>query len=116
MEDACNQAGIQPDVVLAAHAHNYQRFTLSVNFQKQNGQVPYYVVGTGGRGTIPVQKADGSSTGDHRFDSSFVGYGNLTLKVNSSQIEFYFTQVDGTGKKSSFDKAIRVDLKTHQLV
>ena len=62
IDDACKQASIQPDAVLAAHAHNYQRFTRNIKFKNESWQVPYYVVGTGGRGTVPLEKATGQVT------------------------------------------------------
>jgi hypothetical protein len=34
--DACKKAGVEPDAVLAAHAHNYQRFTGKVSFKNEN--------------------------------------------------------------------------------
>lgn len=115
IDDACSTAGLLPDAVLAAHSHNYQRFTRFQTLGKQSCAIPYYVVGTGGRGTIPVSKADGKKTGDRSFDASFMGYGYLSVTVTSKIIKFAFTQVDGAGKKSSFDKIIRVDLNTRQL-
>lgn len=115
IDDACKQAAIQPDAVFAAHAHNYQRFTRRISFQNENWQVPYFVVGTGGRGTIPLETASGQVVGDHSYDSSLMGYGYLTVTATSKNLRLAFTQVDNSGARKAFDKVITVDLKTHQI-
>ncbi|WP_158267133.1 metallophosphoesterase family protein [Chitinophaga niastensis] len=116
IDDACKKANILPDAVLTAHAHNYQRFTRYVKSGTENWQIPYFVVGTGGRGSSPVKAANGKKTGDVSYDASYMGYGYLTIDVTAKNIVFNFTQVDAAGKKSAFDKTITVDLKTHHLV
>ena len=42
---AVNDSGNQPHAVFAAHAHNYQRFTLRTTFGNQPAEIPYLVVG-----------------------------------------------------------------------
>jgi hypothetical protein len=116
MDDAFKQADIQPDAVLAAHAHNYQRFTRNVQFKNEKWQVPYYVVGTGGRGTIPLETATGQVIGDHSYDSSLMGYGYLTMTVTPKILRFAFMQVENSGARHPFDKVITVDLNKHQLI
>ena len=115
IDDACKQAAIQPDAVLAAHAHNYQRFTRNIKFKNENWQVPYYVVGTGGRGTVPLEKATGQVVGDHSYDSSLMGYGYLTLTATTKTLKFAFTQVANNGARTPYDKVITVNLKTHTI-
>ncbi|HZK64003.1 MAG TPA: metallophosphoesterase [Puia sp.] len=110
LEDACTKAGIWPDAVLAAHSHNYQRFTRHISVNGKDQPTPYFVVGTGGRGTSPVVAATGQRTGDHSFDSSLAGYGYLTVKANASQLILSFSQVDASGKKSAFDQPVIIDL------
>ena len=115
--DACfTKGGIMPDAVLAAHAHNYQRFTRYNAAGGKNSQTPYYVVGTGGRGTINVQQATGIRTGDHSYDSSLMGYGYLTVTANPKQLILSFTQVALSGAKTIFDKKITVDLATNKII
>lgn len=113
IDDSCKRAGIQADAILAAHAHNYQRFTRRLSFQNENREVPYYVVGTGGRGTTTLETATGQIVGDHSYESSQSGYGYLTVTVNAKTLKFSFTQVDNSGARHPFDKAITVTLKTH---
>jgi hypothetical protein len=120
IDEACNQAGILPDVVLAAHAHNYQRYTRVVTKGGNNKQIPFIVAGTGGRGTAPVKPGDGSvetdALGTHIFNNSFVGYGYLKLTVTAKQITIGVFQVnehDGTRKQF---ETISVDLATNNIV
>lgn len=115
MDDAFKQADIQPDAVLAAHAHNYQRFTRNVQYKNENWQVPYYVLGTGGRGVTPLEIASGQIVGDHSYDGSLSGYGYLTVTAESKQIKFAFTEVENSGARKPYDKLITLNLKTHKI-
>jgi hypothetical protein len=116
IDASCHKAGIMPDAVIAAHAHNYQRFTRYISFGGRNMQIPFFVVGCGGRGTTGVKKATGVRTGDHSFDSSLVGYGYLTMTVTTNQLSFFLTQVDQAGAKIAFDKKVVVDLATNKIL
>ncbi|HEY8733489.1 MAG TPA: metallophosphoesterase, partial [Puia sp.] len=115
MDDSFKQADIQPDAVLAAHAHNYQRFTRNIKYKNENWQVPYYVVGTGGRGLTPLEIASGQITGDHSYDGSLQGFGYLTVIASSQYIKFSFTEVANNGARKPYDKVVTVDLQTHQI-
>jgi hypothetical protein len=44
LDEAVEKAGVHPDIVFTAHAHNYQRFTRTV----KGRQFPYIVAGAGG--------------------------------------------------------------------
>ncbi|MDE3213152.1 MAG: metallophosphoesterase [Bacteroidota bacterium] len=116
MDSCCQAAGIMPDMVVSGHSHNYQRFTRFYRFQGVNMQIPYLVVGCSGHGVQHVGHADGSKNGDHTFDSSLVGYGYLTVKVDKSRISIKFTEVQKDGTKGPFDKTVVVDLATNQIV
>jgi hypothetical protein len=112
IDDACNKGGIMPDAVLAAHAHNYQRFTRSVTFNAKKLQIPFIVCGSGGRGLTKIAKADGKTNGDHVFNKSLMDYGYLVISVTSKLLTIIFNQVDNTGNKKLFDK-VTVDLTTN---
>jgi hypothetical protein len=116
IDACCHKSGIMPDAVLAAHAHNYQRLTRLISFGGKNMQIPFYVVGCGGRGTGPVKHGDGSQSGDHRFDSSLVGFGYLTVTATPQHLTFFLTEVEQSGAKKGFDKKVVVDLKTNKIV
>jgi hypothetical protein len=51
------QAGRIPDLVLAGHVHNYQRFTRTLA-QDGNWQIPYVVAGSGGYWHLHTMAAD----------------------------------------------------------
>ena len=112
IDKCCTQAGLLPDAVIAAHAHNYQRFTRYASSNGKNVQTPYFVVGTGGRGIVNVPQAKGERIGDHSFESSLIGYGYLTVTVTTQNLTLFFTQVDANGLKSAFDKKIVVNLSS----
>jgi hypothetical protein len=111
LDDASKQAGIWPDLFLSGHAHSYQRYTRFVNANGKQLEIPYIVAGTGGIGDQPVPQADGKTTGDHRFDRSYQGFGYLTVTVSAKSIVTTYTTVDQTDptKKTKFDTAT-VDL------
>ncbi len=106
IDESCKESGIWPDLVLAAHSHDYQRYTRFLTSSGGNEMaIPYLVIGTGGRGLSPkVGHASGKRNGNLRFDKSLRGYGYSMVKVTSNRIELDFFQVDEhTGAKSKFD-------------
>jgi hypothetical protein len=44
IDSACTAAGVWPHAVFSGHAHNYQRYTRTVNAM----QIPFLVAGCGG--------------------------------------------------------------------
>ncbi len=113
IDKACNDSGIMPDAVLAAHSHNYQRYTRYLNFKGKNMEIPFLVVGTGGRGIQSVEAADGQRTADYTFDKSLNGFGYSIISVSSQLLTIKFIQVDGENK-NVFD-SVMIDLKTSKL-
>jgi len=116
IDDSCTTAGIQPDALLAAHSHDYQRFTRFVPAGGGRMEVPYLVVGSGGRGlSTKVAVATGQVQGDHRYDKSLRGYGYLLVSVTPQKLDMRFFQVDEKdGKKKAFDQ-VSVVLATNKL-
>jgi hypothetical protein len=120
IDDACRQGGIMPDVVLTAHAHNYQRYTRRIAFGGKQLEIPYIVAGTGGRGIQPVKpQAKGQSHVDASFDKFLNGYGFLRVTItkdagpNAKSVELEFVQVQSDNQQhfttNKFD-SITVDL------
>ena len=116
LDDACQKGGLMPDVVLTAHAHNYQRFTRRINFGGRALEIPYIVAGTAGRGIQPVkQPAKGQPHADASFDKSLNGYGFLRVTVATgaqgaaATVKLDFTQVEPTAQHTfttiAFDSA-----------
>jgi len=115
INDSCTQSNIMPDAVLAAHAHNYQRYTRFVAFGGKNMEIPFVVAGSGGRGlSTSLTEAHGTRDGNLRYDKSLRDYGYLTVKVTKTLLEIQFTHVKRNKKKEPFDK-ISVDLQTNRL-
>ncbi|OYW74604.1 MAG: hypothetical protein B7Z37_16980 [Verrucomicrobia bacterium 12-59-8] len=102
IDEACSGNGLVPDLVLGAHAHNYQRFTRTVSLNGKPSTVPYIVAGCGGRGITHATDADGAVTGDHSYDKSLNGYGYLTVTVSKTKLTVKMIQVTPQGK-SDFD-------------
>ena len=48
LDEAINETKRVPDLVLAGHVHNYQRFTRHLKMDGRDVQVPYIVAGAGG--------------------------------------------------------------------
>lgn len=99
VDDACDQAGVMPNVFLAAHSHTYQRYTRRITFNGKALVIPFIVCGVGGFNAQPVQEAHGEVTGDHSFDKSRHGYGYLLLEASKTQIAIRTIGVDGTTKE-----------------
>ena len=48
IDEICLQEGVYPHAFLAAHAHNYQRYTRIMKFGNAEIDVPFIVCGDGG--------------------------------------------------------------------
>ena len=104
IDDSCKRAGLMYNLFVSGHAHNYQRFTRTVNVDDKNINIPYIVAGTGGRGITNITDADGSQTDDYTYDKSLKGYGYLKLVCTKDSLQTIFYQVDDkSGEKSVFD-------------
>ncbi|MFL5742606.1 MAG: metallophosphoesterase family protein [Flavisolibacter sp.] len=113
IDKACDVSSLMPDVVLAAHAHSYQRYTRYLSFKGKDMQIPFLVVGAGGRGIQKVDVANGQRMGDHTYDKSLAGFGYLAVTVSQKEIAMEFFHVDGT-KKGLFD-TIRVNISSNMV-
>jgi hypothetical protein len=120
LDRACTKAGFWPHAHLSGHAHNYQRFTRTVN----QFDIPYIVCGNGGHG---LSKMKGSSTGPLRtpvqitkdvllenFDDQDFGYLRLVIDSQQMRIEFH-DATPGQQAKSPID-VVTVDLAKHQII
>lgn len=114
IDEICLKSGIMPDVVLAAHAHDYQAYTRFVTFHSKQMEIPFLVVGSGGRGLGTSVPKPFPRTGDHSLDKSLKGYGYLKVKVDSASVVLTFYQVAQGGKVSQFDQ-IKLDLATSKV-
>ncbi len=114
IDTACQAAGVWPHAVFSGHAHNYQRFTRTVN----NLQIPFLVAGNGGhsplspmRGTYRTPyKIDNTLTLEN-YDSTHFGYLRVTVNAQPMRIEFH-PQSDGGTTKTPND-VVTITLATH---
>jgi hypothetical protein len=58
LDAAAAQSGRTPDLVLAGHVHDYQRFTRTVSQDGGNRQIPYIVAGSGGYWHLHTMASD----------------------------------------------------------
>src|SRR5258707_10008126 len=59
IDKACANAGVWPHAILSGHAHNYQRFTRSLD----NRETPFVVAGNGGHALQPLTRRGVSALG-----------------------------------------------------
>jgi calcineurin-like phosphoesterase family protein len=92
LDAAFKGAGIWPDLILAAHDHNAQRFTRYLSFQGKALQIPYSIYGGGGR--AQGQKSS-SPTPPDPFPDVHVehfghgnGYAIITVGKQSANVEY----------------------------
>ncbi len=117
IDDSCKKAGLMQDAILAAHSHDYQRYTRHLTFNGKSMEIPFYVAGGGGRSLSPsLSPANGSLQGDHSYDSSLLDYGFLTVNASPNQLSFLFNRVNANGNKAQYDKKIVIDLSTNKIV
>jgi len=116
IDDACNQAGVMPDMYLSGHAHSYQRYTRALNFGGKALQIPYIVAGTGGINDQAIVAATGQKTGDHTFVKSLQGYGYLLVEVSETTVTSTMSQVDPTSKAKTQYDVMKLDLATSRVL
>jgi len=114
IDSACTAAGVWPHAVFAGHAHNYQRYTRTVN----GLEIPYLVAGCGGhsplealRGTIRTPYPIDSTLTLESYDGDHYGYLRVIVNATTMTVEFH-PQSDGTTTKTP-DDVVTVTLATH---
>ena len=126
IDTACESSGVWPHAILSGHAHNYQRFTRTLD----NRQTPFVVAGNGGhaiqrltsRGMstlrTPAVQTPLSNGNDQvvfeNYDDSEYGY--LRVIANQQQLRIeYHPASDGEAAKTP-DDSVTVDLATRKIV
>jgi len=122
IDDACQAAGIQPDMHLSGHAHLYERYTRTVGGK----QIPYVVAGMGGyydllglkpvhsRPTPPKFPASGTDASNNpltleKYNNTAFGFMRIT--VSPATISGQFVTVDQGSGKTGVGDSFTVDLK-----
>jgi hypothetical protein len=114
IDSACTAAGVWPHAVFSGHAHNYQRFTRTVNKM----QIPYIVAGCGGHSPLSPMRATyrtpyviDSTLTLESYDTTDYGYLRVIVNATTMSIEFH-PQHDGGTTKTPND-AVTITLATH---
>jgi hypothetical protein len=100
IDAAASAAGFEPHAVLSGHAHNYQRFTRTLNpGTKGATTVPYVVAGNGGHGLDAMRKINGQTirvplvVDDtltlENYDDSHYGFLRITVDPVTLRIDYY---------------------------
>ncbi len=97
IDGACTAAGVWPHAVFSGHAHNYQRYTRTVD----SIQIPYLVAGCGGHSPLSSMRAtyrtpyviDETLTLES-YDDTDYGYLRIVVNATTMTIEFH-PQSDG---------------------
>ncbi len=116
IDSACKTAGVWPHALFSGHAHNYQRFTRTVN----NMQTPYIVAGCGGHSPLSAMrgpyrtpyKIDDTLTLESYDDTDF-GYLRVVVNAQTLTIEFH-PESDG-GVTKTPDDTVTVNLQTRAI-
>jgi len=116
IDSACTAAGVWPHAVFAGHAHNYQRYTRTIN----GLSIPYIVAGCGGhspleamRGTYRTPYPIDSTLTLESYDGTDYGYLRVIVNATTLTIEFH-PQGDGATTKTPND-VVTVTLATHSV-
>jgi hypothetical protein len=123
IDNACQQAGILPDLVLSGHAHLYERYTRFMG----KAQIPFVVAGTGGYFNLSTFKRSGSGAPPKlpfvgtdakgnklrldTFDEKDFGY--LRMTVSASAMKAEFVAVDVNTNATSVVDQFTLDLNRH---
>jgi hypothetical protein len=114
IDSACMAAGVWPHAVFSGHAHNYQRYTRTVNTM----QIPFLVAGCGGHSPLSSMRATyrtpfkiDSTLTLESYDTTDYGYLRVIVNATTMRIEFH-PQHDGGTTKTPND-AVTITLATH---
>ena len=138
IDQICEDEGVYPHAFLAAHAHNYQRYTQFIEFGGQKFGVPFIVCGDGGHNVSRLVRSHKGNpavephAGDNviylesknrvakvrrlilaKYDD--LNYGYLRISVDKGYLKIGFRQANKMLAQSRFDM-VTVRLKDHHMV
>jgi hypothetical protein len=116
IDSACTAAGVWPHAVFSGHAHNYQRYTRTVNGM----QIPFLVAGCGGHSPLSAMRAtyrtpykiDDTLTLESYDDTD---YGYMRMVVNAATLTIEFHPESDGGVTKTPDDTVTVNLQTRAL-
>jgi len=116
IDSACTAAGVWPHAVFSGHAHNYQRFTRTVNSM----QIPFVVAGSGGHS--PLSAMRGTYRTPYKIDNTLTlesyddtDYGYLRVVVNAQTLTIEFHPESDGGVTKTPDDTVTVNLQTRTI-
>jgi hypothetical protein len=116
IDSACTAAGVWPHAVFSGHAHNYQRFTRTVNSM----QIPYLIAGCGGHSPLSVMR--GTYRTPYKIDDTLTlesyddtDYGYLRVVVNAQTLTIEFHPESDGGVTKTPDDTVTVNLQTRAI-
>jgi calcineurin-like phosphoesterase family protein len=111
IDSACTAAGIWPHAVLSGHAHNYQRYTRTVN----SYQIPFVVAGCGGHSPLTTMRSTVRTP--YKIDSTLtlesyddMHYGYLRIVVNATTMSIEFHPASDAGTTKTPDDVVTINL------
>ena len=134
IDSICQQTGVYPHAVISGHAHNYQRYTRSLNFAGHNYTVPFIICGDSGHNVSAITGSSFSKHVPEPGDNVDVSYmdkssvfagttlklnhhdqtnpGFLRVNVNAQKLTVTFCPVSKAGAVANPD-TVTVDLASH---
>ncbi len=139
IDEVCLKEGVYPHAVLSAHAHNYQRFTRTLQFGGREIDVPFIVCGDGGHNVNPLVRAKKGQPAQEPHPGSRVdymewkkaaitakelwlekyndtNYGYLRIHVDEKELAIGFHQVGSATLAQSRYDMVTVNLADHKMV
>jgi len=114
IDAACTAAGVWPHAVFSGHAHNYQRYTRTINGMV----IPYIVAGCGGHNPLSAMRTTlrtpypiNDTLTLNSVDATDYGYLRVVVNAQTLTIEFHPESDGGTTKTP--DDTVTVNLTQH---
>ena len=116
IDSACQTAGFYPHAVFSGHAHNYQRFTRSIN----NAQCAFIVAGCGGHSPLSKMSSTrrtpfpiSNTLTLESYDDMHFGYLRVIVNATTMTVEFH-PQID-MGVVKTPDDMVKIDIATRTI-
>ena len=139
IDEICLKEGVYPHAVLAAHAHNYQRYTRTITFGGRDIDVPFIVCGNGGHNVNALVRASKGHRAEEPHPGSRVdylesrnaaikakelwlekyddiNYGYLRIHVDEKELAIGFHQVGASTLAQSRYDMVTLNLSDHKMV
>ena len=138
IDTICSNEGVYPHAVLSGHAHNYQRYTRTIEFNGKEYDVPFIVCGDGGHNVNTLVRASKGHQASEPANGTHVdyleskpavksnslllekyddhNYGYLRITVTKEQLRIGFHQVGLASLNQSRFDLVTVDLASHTMV